>query len=61
VSDLLHAVIAAGLTLERVVEWPYANGFKPFKNMRELEGRRYAVADGLPELPLMLGLSATRR
>jgi hypothetical protein len=61
ISDLVRAVIGAGLTLERVVEWPYTNGFKPFKQMRALEGRRYAVADGLPELPLMLGLSATRR
>jgi SAM-dependent methyltransferase len=61
VSDLLRAVIGSGLTLERFVEWPYANGFKPFKNMRAIDERRYAVADGLPELPLMLGLSATRR
>jgi len=56
----LHAVLGAGLHLEQVREWPYANGFQPFKKMRELPGRRFAVADGLPELPLMLGLSATR-
>ncbi|MDB4970852.1 MAG: SAM-dependent methyltransferase [Myxococcales bacterium] len=60
VSELVNAVLGAGLELERLHEWPYANGFQPFKKMRELEGRRFVLPEGLPELPLMLGLSAKR-
>jgi SAM-dependent methyltransferase len=59
-SQVVSAVLGAGLRIERVCEWPYANGFQPFKNMRALEGGRFAVPEGLPELPLMFGLVASR-
>jgi len=60
VSELVGAALAAGLRIEEVREWPYANGFQPFKNMRELPGRRFTVPEGGPELPLMLGLVASK-
>ena len=60
VSELVGAALAAGLRLETVREWPYANGFRPFQNMRELPGRRFTVPEGLPELPLMLGVVAVK-
>jgi SAM-dependent methyltransferase len=59
-SDLIGAALSAGLRIEEVREWPYANGFQPYKNMRELPGRRFTVPEGLPELPLMLGLVASK-
>lgn len=60
VSELINAALGAGLQIESLREWPYANGFQPFKNMRELPGRRFALPEGLPELPLMLGLVASK-
>jgi hypothetical protein len=59
-SELVDAVLGAGLRLDVMREWPYANGFRPFREMRELPGGRYAAPEGLPELPLMLGLVAAR-
>ena len=60
VSELVGAALGAGLRIEMVREWPYANGFKPFKEMRELPGRRFALPEGTPELPLMFGLVAVK-
>jgi SAM-dependent methyltransferase len=60
ISELVNAALRAGLTLVELREWPYANGFKPFKQMRALPGGRYALPEGLPELPLMFGLVATK-
>jgi SAM-dependent methyltransferase len=59
-SELMNAVVGAGLHIVDVREWPYANGFKPWKKMRELPGGRYAAPVGLPELPLMFGLVASK-
>ena len=59
-SELMGAVLAAGLRIDEVREWPYANGFRPFKKMRELPGGRFAAPEGLPELPLMFGLVAVK-
>lgn len=58
VAEVVDAVAAAGLRVERLVEWPYSNGCKFFPNMKALEGRRWALADGTPPVPLMYGLSA---
>lgn len=58
-ADILGGALAAGLRIERFVEYPYANGWRGFEGMRELPGRRWAVPEGRPELPLMYGLVAT--
>jgi SAM-dependent methyltransferase len=60
VSELVGAALGAGLRIEIVREWPYANGFKPYKEMRELPGRRFMLPEGTPQLPLMFGLVASR-
>ncbi len=60
VSELIGAALGAGLRIETVREWPYANGFRPFQNMRELPGRRFTLPEGTPELPLMLGVVAAK-
>jgi hypothetical protein len=59
-SEVLNAVLGAGLQLVEVREWPWANGFRPFDKMRELPGGRYAAPAGLPDLPLMFGLVAAK-
>ena len=60
VAAIVQAIVDAGLVLETLREYPYANGCELFEGMRALEGRRYALPEGQPELPLMLGLSARR-
>lgn len=59
-SDVVQAVLDAGLGLETLREWTWSNAWKPFANMRELEGRRFAMPEDTPQLPLMFGVVASR-
>jgi SAM-dependent methyltransferase len=58
IGEIITALLAAGLTLEALREYPYANGALLFNRMRELAGRRWAPPDGVPSLPLMYGIVA---
>ncbi|HEV2149210.1 MAG TPA: class I SAM-dependent methyltransferase [Longimicrobiaceae bacterium] len=60
VGEVVGALLEAGLTLEALREWPYSNGYAPFEGMRPLPGRRWAPPEGVPEMPLMYGLSARK-
>ncbi len=60
VANIVQATIDAGLQIETLREYPYANGCRLFEGMRELPGRRYAMPEGAPDMPLMLGLVARR-
>lgn len=60
-GQVVQALVDAGFAIERLVEYPYANGFRQGEGMRELEGRRYAPPEGWPTMPLMLGWSALKR
>lgn len=60
IGDVVNALISAGLTIERLNEYPYANGWKGFDGMRELEGRRMVPPEGMPRLPLMYAIAAQR-
>ncbi len=60
VADLVQAVLDAGLQLRTLREYPYANGCKLFDGMRQIEGNRYTVPEGDPQMPLMVGLVAER-
>ncbi|MCY0991877.1 class I SAM-dependent methyltransferase [Nannocystis sp. ILAH1] len=59
VADILGAQLRAGLVLEVVREYPYANGCKIWPDLVEQPGRRYAPAGGAVP-PLMLGWSSRR-
>jgi len=59
ISDVITAVLEAGMRLTAFREWPYVNGCAILPNMR-LEGRRYYPPEGVPDLPLMYGLSAVK-
>jgi len=59
-ADVLGALLAAGFTLERFEEYPWANGCRLLPAMREVGPRRYALPEGVPALPLMYGLRARR-
>lgn len=60
VADQLTAMIAAGLAITTVREYPYANGCRVNPALVEREGRRFTTPDGTPNIPLMLGVVATR-
>jgi SAM-dependent methyltransferase len=60
IADWLTALLRAGLELTRIRDYPYANGCQVFNNMRTLPGRRFAMPEGAPDLPLMCGLVARK-
>ncbi len=60
VADIVTAVLDAGLTLEALREWPYANGCRLHAGLVPLEGARFTTPPGVPSLPLMVGLAARR-
>ncbi|HEX8857177.1 MAG TPA: class I SAM-dependent methyltransferase [Thermoleophilaceae bacterium] len=59
-GDVVTALIEAGLRIELVREYPYSNGDKIYPRMRELPGNRFASPDGMPELPFMFAVTASR-
>ncbi len=60
VGEQLTAMIEAGLSIVTVREYPYANGCRLNRALVEREGRRFTTPDGVPNLPLMLGVVARR-
>ena len=59
-GEVIDALLRAGLSLRRLREYPYANGWRGFDGMREGEGRRMYPPASMPSLPLMYGLVAER-
>lgn len=60
VADIVMALVDAGLRLTTLREYPYSNGFKRFPDMRELPGGRFAMPEGMPQIPMMLGVVAEK-
>jgi len=59
VAEIVTALIDAGLTLTHFQEYAYSNLFKPFPDMRDIGGLRFAAAAHLPQnIPLMFSLAA---
>lgn len=58
IADVVTALIRAGLTIESLAEYPYANGWKGFEGMLVDDQRRTWAPAGTPNLPLMYSLSA---
>jgi len=61
VAQTVQAIADAGLFVETLREYPYANGCSLFDGMRSLPKRRYGMPEGVPDMPLMLGVVATPR
>jgi SAM-dependent methyltransferase len=59
-GEVVTALVAAGLRISALKEYPYANGERPFSGMRELPGRRMVPPEGVPALPLMFGVCAEK-
>ncbi|MEI2300370.1 class I SAM-dependent methyltransferase [Ensifer sp. MJa1] len=60
IADVVQALIDAGLRIERLTEYPYANGWIGFQAMRELGGRRMGPPETMPSLPLMYAIVAEK-
>lgn len=57
-GQIVTAIIAAGLSLETLVEYPHSNGCKVTAGLVPGEQRRYVWPPGAARLPLMFGLVA---
>ncbi len=60
-SEVIMALVDAGLQLADLQEYPYCNGWRPFPEMVEKEGRRLYLPESLPILPLMYSLVCEKR
>ncbi|MCA8956355.1 MAG: class I SAM-dependent methyltransferase [Planctomycetes bacterium] len=59
-GEITDAVLAAGMRIEVLREYPYANGRRHLSSARTIEGRRVLPPPGLPTLPMMFGMRAIR-
>lgn len=57
-GQIVSAVVAAGLQVESLVEYPYSNGCKATPGLVPGDHRRYVWPAGTARLPLMFGLVA---
>lgn len=60
VGEVVTALAQAGLRIEALHEYTFINGERPFATMRELPNHRLAAPDGMPQIPLMYGIAATK-
>lgn len=60
VADVVMPLIDAGLRLTTLREYPYSNGFKRFSDMHALPGGRFVMPEGMPQIPMMLGVVAEK-
>lgn len=60
IGEILSSLLASGLQITHFQEYPYSNGFKPFQEMRLLEGRRWTMPEGQPNIPLMYSIAARK-
>lgn len=58
-AEILQTIVDAGLELEIVREYPYANGCKLLDPLVLGDGRRWSFPEGMARLPLMFGLVAS--
>jgi 2-polyprenyl-3-methyl-5-hydroxy-6-metoxy-1,4-benzoquinol methylase len=61
VAQTVQVLADAGLFIEQLREYPYANGCLLFDGMEPLPGERFGMPKGVPAMPLMLGVVATPR
>jgi SAM-dependent methyltransferase len=59
-GEVISALLEAGLRLEALREYPYANGFPAFEGTVHVGGGRFAPAEGRPRVPMMYALSARK-
>lgn len=62
VSEVVMALIGAGLSLRDFREYNHCNGFKPIADMRHLGSRSYGMGEGMPRrFPFMFSVVANKK
>jgi SAM-dependent methyltransferase len=61
VADVVTALAQAGLVIERLEEFCYSNGERPFREMVATTGRRQVAPPHIPKFPLLYGISASKK
>jgi SAM-dependent methyltransferase len=59
-AEVVTALVAAGLRLEVLREYPQSNGARLFHEMDDSGDRRWLPPEGSPQIPLMYGLVARK-
>jgi SAM-dependent methyltransferase len=59
-SEVITALLDAGLTLEHFQEYDYVNNFRPYKEMKDIGGNRWTVAEGKPSIPFLYSIVARK-
>ncbi|WP_035609582.1 class I SAM-dependent methyltransferase [Haloferula sp. BvORR071] len=59
-GEILGSVLKSGLRLRDYREYLHSNGWKPFKEMQALPGRRWTMPEGKAKIPLMYGMVAVK-
>jgi SAM-dependent methyltransferase len=59
-SEVVTALLDAGLALEHFREYDYCNGYRPYREMKDLGQQRFTVPDGTPSIPFMYSLVARK-
>ena len=60
VAQIVQSLIDAGLRIESLREYPYANGCAIHEWLQPVPGRRFAMPDGQPAMPLMVSITGQR-
>jgi SAM-dependent methyltransferase len=60
VGSIVQHLIDAELRIDVLREYPFSNGCELFDGMQRLPGNRYGMPEGIPAMPLMIGLVATK-
>jgi SAM-dependent methyltransferase len=60
VAEIVGALLDAGLRLDALRDWPWANGSRRFEAAEDLGDGRWGTPPGTPPMPLMYGIAATR-
>lgn len=58
IAEVVSALLDAGLRIESLREYPYANGFPAFDGTVHVGSGRFAPPEGRPRIPMMYSLSA---
>jgi SAM-dependent methyltransferase len=57
---VVAALLAAGLRIEGLQEYPHMNGWRAFEGMQDLGGRRWGMPAGMARMPLMYSIVARK-
>lgn len=61
VGEVVTALAQAGLMIERLDEYCFSNGERPFNDMVEQSGRRMVAPAHVAKFPLLYGIAATKK